>query len=607
MMMRSIRANTKWIMLFLAVAFAGWLVFDWVQSRDSAAATGLNPVIAVVNGHEIRYTRWSQELEVALQRARGLGDAPLTDEESRQVERQAWDDMINNILIEQEIDRLGIQVTDAEVRQAFRVSPPPDLMQHPAFQSDGQFDYNKYLEFFSDPAVDEQLLLQIENYYRVMLPRIRLNQLLSQGGAVSDAQVWREFRDRNETATVTYISVDPATVTPDELEILEDELRSYYADHRDDFLRPATATINIVSFSTTPSSLDSLAARATADSVRAEIAEGRLTFEDAAASFSADDSSAPNAGALGRFGRGDLLATLEEAAFALDEGETSEPVLSPRGYHLLRASDRTSDSVTIQHILLPIRLTLDSEDVLFDQMDSLEGFALIEGLQVGADSTGTPISKGVTVTEGFDFVPGAGALGVAVDWALDPITPLDEVSEFFRNATGYHILEVVERVPSGTFSFDDVRDQIRQILAAERRSVLAMQHAAQAMDGILSAASMEEAGQALGWPVDTAGPFTRREFVAGLGRDTEAVGAAFGMPVGNVEGPFDAGDAVVILRVDKRIEANILLFETMKEQLRAQLMLQAGQTNPAQWLAGLRERADVVDRRDRLNRQVADA
>lgn len=606
MMMRSIRANTKWIMLGLSVAFAAWLVFDWVQSRDTAAAGGLNPVIAVVNGEEVRYARWSAELEAALARARGVADAPLTDEESRQVERLAWDAMIDNVLIEQEISRLGIRVTDAEVRQAFRLSPPPELMQYAAFQTDGRFDYQKYEQFFADPSVDEQLLLQIEAFYRTMLPRARLSQQLSQGGAVSDARAWQEFRDRSETAVVTFLSVD-AGEDPANVDVDEDRLRRYYREHRSDFERPATATINIVSFQTTPSARDTTAARAVADSIRRAILAGETTFEEAAAAASADVATAASGGTLGRFGRGQLLPALEEAAFALSNGQVSEPILSTQGYHLLRGSERTGDSVSVQHILLSVRLTPESEDELFDRMDELEGVALVDGLELAADSVGVPVSTAVTVTEGFDFVPGAGALGVAVDWALDPATPLDEVSEFFRNATGYHILEVVSRTPGGNFAFEEVREQIRQILAAEAREEWARRRAADAMEQIRGASSLEAAAAQLGWPLDTVGPFSRREFVPGLGRDTEAIGAAFGAPVGQVLGPFAAADVAVVLRVDERSEPDPESFDAVKEQIKAQLVLQAGQLNVSQWIEGLRETAEIVDRRDRLSQQAANS
>jgi len=606
MMMRSIRANTKWIMMFMAVAFAAWLVLDWVQSRDRQAATGANPVIAVVNGQEIRYIRWSNALEAALNNARAAnGGAVMTDEETRQVERLAWDQMIQDVLIQQEIDRLGITVTDAEVQQAFRLSPPPDLMRYPAFMTDGQFDYAKYQQFFSDPSVDEQLLLQIEAYYREVLPRARLSQMLQQGGAISDAELWREFRDRNETATVTF-----ATVPPDpglQVEVPEAEMRAYYRDHIDEYERPATATISIVNFPTVPGARDTAYAKALADSIRASVLDGSKSFAEAAAESSADAGSRDNGGQIGRFGPDQLIPTFEDATAALAVGDVSEPVLSPQGFHLLQVTERSGDTTAVSHILIPIELSPDGEDELFDRMDEFEGVALIDGLARAADSVGVPIATDVTVTEGFDFVPGAGALGVAVDWALDALNPVDEVSEYFQNATGYHMIEVSGRTPAGTYTFDEVRDQIRETLAVDRRREAMLEEARDQWAALPEDTPLEDAAEQLGWETGTAGPFNRRQFANGLGRNTEAVGAAFAAPIGRTVGPLDAGEAVVFLRVDARTEANPELFVAVREQLRSQLQLQQAQANVTEWIDGLRETATIVDRRDRLNQAAAAA
>lgn len=606
MMMRSIRANTKWIMLFLAVAFAAWLVLDWVQSRDTQAAAGANPVIAVVNGQEIRYVQWSNTLEVALNNARAQRPGVvMTDEETRQIERLAWDQLIQDVLIQQEIDRLGIEVTDAEIQQAFRLSPPPDLMRYPAFMTDGVFDYAKYQQFFSDPSVDEQILLQIESYYRATLPRARLSQMLQQGGAISDAALWQEFRDRNEAATVSFATVPPNPALV--VEVPEADLRSYYRENLEDYERPASATISIVSFSTTPGARDTLYVRAIADSIRAAVIAGSATFEQAAAESSADAATRETGGQLGRFGPGQILPVFEEAIAELDVGEVSEPVTSPQGLHLLQVTERTEDTVAVSHILLPVELSPDGEDEMFDLMDEFEGVALIDGLAQAADSVGVPIASAVTVTEGFDFVQGAGALGVAVDWALDPLNPLDEVSEFFQNASGYHMIEVSGRAPGGTFTFEEVREQIRETLARRMRREATMEAARGDWSAVAPGTSLEDAAGRLGWTVGSAGPFTRRQFAAGLGQNTEAVGAAFAAPVGEVVGPLDAGDGVVFLRVDDRTEASPELFVAVREQLRSQLQMQAAQMNVTRWIEGLRETATIVDRRDRLNQRAAAA
>jgi len=230
MMMRTIREKTRWAIVFLAVAFAAWLAFEGIQSRETAATTGTNPVIGVINGQEIRFTRWREASASQMDRARAIKGGALTDEEIRQAEEEAWENLIRDVLIEQEIERMGIEVTNAEVQQAFRTSPPPFVVQSPAFQTDGQFDYQKYQAFFADPSVDEQLLLEIERYYRDQLPRLRLQEQLAAGVAVSDRQAWEEFKAENETAVVTYVTADPAQIVPDTaIAVSADDARRYYA------------------------------------------------------------------------------------------------------------------------------------------------------------------------------------------------------------------------------------------------------------------------------------------------------------------------------------------------------------------------------------------
>jgi len=202
-------------------------------------------------------------------------------------------------------------------------------------------------------------------------------------------------------------------------------------------------------------------------------------------------------------------------------------------------------------------------------MDDFEGIALSRGLVVAGEELGVPVRSDVTLTDGFDFVPGAGSLGVGVDWAVDPLTPLDEVSEYFENGSGFHILEVVSRTEEGTFTFAEVRPQIEETLRAEMRTRRALEIAAGKMDEVGAAPSLEEAAESLGWTYGQAGPFLRGQFVQGLGRGTEAVGAAFGAglsaqvksgmravsikadAVSGISGMLAPGDLVDIIATDR--------------------------------------------------------
>ncbi len=603
MVMRAMRDSAKWMMLLLSIAFVGWLVFDWVQSRQSSAATGPNPVVLTVNGQEIRLAPWNQLLEGRLNIARSQADRPLTDEEARRIRDAAWETMISQVLLEQELDRLSIEISDAEVQEAFRTAPPPDLMGHPAFQTDGSFDYDKYRQFFANPVVDEVLLLQIESYYRSILPRQKLAEQIQSSVYVSEDEVWRAYRDRSQTARVRYVTVDPMTdVDVSEIVVSDDDIRSYYREHRDDYEKPATAIVSIVSLSAAPSAGDTAAAAARADSLRQILLAGEAEFEELARSQSSDLATAESGGSLGRFARGDLAGPLGDVAFSIAVGGTSEPILSPRGYHLLRVDTRDGDTATASHILIPVQLSDETEDLLFDQLDELEGIALDRDLKTAADSLGVQIREAITLTESTEFVPGAGALGVGVEWAFDPTTIVGDLSQFFENASGFHILELAAVREGGTFDLTEVEASIEGLLLQLKRKEAAMRMAA---DAVSDGAMLADISQSTGWPEQVTQPFTRLEFVPGLGRDTEAMGEAFGLPQGVTGGPADAGETIVLLEVLERSEPSIESFEATKDGIRAQLTLQQQQQQLSQWLQGLRGEADVIDLRDRLAAQQA--
>ena len=75
-------------------------------------------------------------------------------------------------------------------------------------------------------------------------------------------------------------------------------------------------------------------------------------FATIARTHSEDPGSASLGGDLGCFSPGTLVPEFEEAAFALKPGQTSEPVLSPYGYHLIQVREKREDSICASHILV---------------------------------------------------------------------------------------------------------------------------------------------------------------------------------------------------------------------------------------------------------------
>lgn len=75
--------------------------------------------------------------------------------------------------------------------------------------------------------------------------------------------------------------------------------------------------------------------------------ESRLTagedYDQLAREFSIDEATAGNGGDLGWFAREEMVTPFAEAAFALPPGETSEPIQTEFGWHIIRAAEHDAD------------------------------------------------------------------------------------------------------------------------------------------------------------------------------------------------------------------------------------------------------------------------
>ncbi|MFP4624935.1 MAG: SurA N-terminal domain-containing protein, partial [Gemmatimonadota bacterium] len=357
------RENTKWIMLITALAFVALMVFEWgmdMSGRSAGAVTGGR--LGSVNGSAIMYQEYQQVYRNLYDQRQQEG-TPVTGPENRQLEEQAFEQVVMDRLIAQELAKRGIRVTDEEIRQAARFAPPPELANNPAFMTEGQFDLDKYHQFLAS-APDPQLLRDLEDYYRSVIPRNKLFQQVAAGVVVTEGELWRLYKERNETASMRYVALDPRQLVSDAEVTIEDRaVAGYYREHRDDFQRPARAEVRVVAVDKRPTAADTAAALEQAREVRQEILGG-ADFAEVAERESADEESATRGGSLGTFTRGQMVPSFEEAVWDARVGQVTEPVLTRFGYHVIRVESRTEGEAEASHVLIPIERTIESEDAM---------------------------------------------------------------------------------------------------------------------------------------------------------------------------------------------------------------------------------------------------
>lgn len=121
----------------------------------------------------------------------------------------------------------------------------------------------------------------------------------------------------------------------------EAEVRAYYQQMLDqlegkELLYPAHIFVRVMQQAT---SAQQAAAKARIDSIYA-VLQGGADFAELAASASEDQASGHRGGAIGWIGPHQLLKEVEDACYALEKGQTSEPLLSTVGWHILKLLDK---------------------------------------------------------------------------------------------------------------------------------------------------------------------------------------------------------------------------------------------------------------------------
>ena len=592
-MMRQMRENTKWIMLITAFAFVGLMVFQW--GMDITGRSGLSVgEIGSVNGVSVSYEEYNFTYGRLVDQVQNSQEDPVTSQQISDIEDAAWDEVVNQALIRQELARRGIKVTNEEIVVAARFSPPAELRSSPAFQTDGAFDIQKYQAFISSPMVDDQVLLQLESYYREIIPRGKLLRQVSADVYVTDAALWQDYRDRNERISVRYISLNPTQRIADSLvSVTPADVREYYDENRDEFAIPAQASVKVVVLDKAPTPADTVAAEETAVAIRQEIRDG-IEFEE----ILARPRIFAGSGDLGWFTEERMVPEFSAAAFTAAIGEITEPVRTSFGYHVIEVLDKAADSVQARHILVPFERTDASELALLTLADSLEELGESRTLEEATKILGLQ-TENATLSLEFAFVTGAGQVGEGADWAFEEALSSD-VSPVFETRQAFYMLELIEVREAGFISLEDATPSIEQEVRSRMKLEIAKSEGDEVVGEIRGGALIDDVAEQRGLEIREAGPFSRMDFVPGLGRLNAAVGAGFGLYQGRVSNVVEANDNAFILELVDYIAADTTLFEEERVAQRSQMVANLQQTRLQDWLQGLRAAARIIDRRDEV-------
>lgn len=607
-MMREMRVITKPVFWVVAITFIGWMAYGQV----SDILGGGRDVVLKVDGTVVRQQPFQAQYQAALEQyRRQQGGGRLTREDERQIQDHVVDQFVQNILLDRAYRRLGITVSDEEIVEAARSSPPPQILQQvlqdPTFQTNGQFDITKWQRYLTSAA--PEFRAQVEQLFREYLPQRKLEEYLTADVYVSDAKLWRIWRDQHEAVTVALLAVRPEDVPDSMVAVSDEELARYYQAHQTTFKRPPAAWLSYVALPRVPDHADSAAALARVRALRAEIVSGKVKFADAAKKESADSGSAQRGGELGWVKRDSsgFVAPFARALRQLPVNAVSEPVLTQFGYHLIRVDAAKGDSVQVRHILVPIALQGSHLDAVDARTDTLDRGAAEQSEGARLDSAARRLElavrrapklvRGDPLTLDQTTVPDVGV------WAFE--TRPGETSPVIDAGAASYVFRLDSLEAEGVPPLAQIRGRVLAAGRHEKKQALIRDRAAQAAAALRDAADLIAAGRARGYRVEKLGPFTRVTAPADFARSPVLLGAAFGLRPGERGGVVVGETGCFVMQSLGRQPADSAAWLKQRGQQREGLIRPVLQARVQQYLAALRAQAKVVDRREELFRPGA--
>ena len=366
--MRRHRDWLKWSLGLVCVAFVLFYIPDFLRGTGADAAAG--DTVAKVEGHEITSGEFRRTYQAQVQAYRSAYGASMSDQLLKQlgVENQILQQMVDEQAALSEANRVGISVSDEEVRQR--------IFATPAFQENGAFigeaRYQQLLRAQRPPMLPSEFEENVRNQLVVE----KLRGSLTDWMTVADKDLEQEYRRRNDKVKLAVVSFLADTFRT-QVSASDAEVASYFDGHKNDFKIPEKRKIryllidvdalrakvvvppadveraynNGIDQYTTPEQVrashillktegkDDAAVKAKAEGLLKQARAG-ADFADLAKKNSEDDASAKNGGDLDYFGRGRMVPEFDTAVFAMQPGQISDLVKTQYGYHIIKLVDK---------------------------------------------------------------------------------------------------------------------------------------------------------------------------------------------------------------------------------------------------------------------------
>ncbi|HSB92565.1 MAG TPA: peptidylprolyl isomerase, partial [Flavitalea sp.] len=383
---QNIRDKAAWIIIgAIALALIAFVVQDGFRSQS--LFSGSDNSVGVINGKKVDAMEFQQRINAAEEQYRTAG-YPLNDMMRQNIRESLWNEYVENAIMTDHYDELGISVSDKELSDMlYGANPPQDLRQQFTDPKTGQYDANAAYQQIQ--ALRKQktspMYASFFNQYLPALVKSRQKEkyisLLSSSTYVPRWMVERVNSDMSQQASISYVSVPYITIADSAIKVSNDEINSYVAKHKDEFKQERSRSIEYVTVDAAPSKADSNQVLQQLVAVKDEFA----STNDPESFITRNASETPYYD--GYIGKSKIQVPNADSILSLSDGQVYGPYIDNNNYVLAKMIGRRTipDSVKVRHILISTSPTAQGIPGLADSIAKKRIDSIATAIRNGAN------------------------------------------------------------------------------------------------------------------------------------------------------------------------------------------------------------------------------
>jgi peptidyl-prolyl cis-trans isomerase D len=633
--MRRHKAWLQWSLVLVVLAFIIFYIPDFLRGSGADATSG--ETIASVEGHAITSGEFRRTYTAQLQAYRSAYGSNMSEQLLKQlgIEQQILQQMVDEQASLAEARRLGIEVSDEEVRQR--------IFAIPAFQENGRFigeqRYQQLLRMQRPPLSPPDF----EDGIRRSLTVEKLRASLTDWLSVPDKELEQEYRRRNDKVKLAVVSFT-ADKFRSQVAATDAEIAAHFEAHKNDFKMPEKRKIrfllididalraktvvpeadvkrayddNIEQYST-PEQIrashillktegkDDAAVKAKAEDILKQAKAG-ADFGELAKKYSEDDSNAKNGGDLDYFGHGKMVPEFDAVAFTLQPGQISDLVKTQFGYHIIKLTDKKPGTT---RPFAELRQQL-ADQLSYERAQSkaAELSATLEK-QIGkpADLDKVAKAQGLAVQESGFFARDEPILGLgpspeAAARAFEMKT--GEVSPALRASRGFAFITPIGKQDPYVPKLDEVKERVRDEVIKQKARDLSHQKAAEVAAKLKASPDFDKAAKAAGVEAKNTELIARDAPIPDLGVAPAVEEAAFKMTVGSTSDPIAVDNGTAVIKLVEKQEVTPSDYALARDKFREELLTDRRNRFFGAYMQKAKQRMKIEVNREQLQKAVS--